>query len=268
MNFIPEVENTNKNSTSKYYFIFNNNMLIVKNEEDKISIPEELDITTNNLKIKNTRFFGTMNNQPCYIAHIDDFKETGELKYTTFRDLINKISLDLLELIGRALQLYTWDKTNIFCSKCGSKLIDKADEHAKACNHCNQIKYHSAFPAIMVTIKKEDKILLVQTKERSYFHSVVAGFVDPGESLETSVQREVREEVDINIKNIKYFGSQAFAPSNSIMIGFTAEYESGTIKADDKEIASAGWFSKENIPKSIPPEFSLAGQLIKHSLSN
>lgn len=268
MNFIPLVINTNHNSTDNYYFIFANNQLIVKNEVDRTYIPEDQDISAIKSQIQDLRFFGTWDKKACYIAHIEKTETPEGLELMNFRDLFGKVNIELLELIGRASQLYSWDRTNIFCSKCGTKLQDKTNEHAKVCESCDEIKYHSAFPAIMVTIKKGDKILLVQTKERPYFHSVVAGFVDPGESLENAVRREVKEEVDINIKNVEYFGSQPFAPSNSIMIGFTAEYESGTIKKDDKEIASAGWFSNEDIPKSIPPDFSLAGQLIKHSLSN
>jgi NAD+ diphosphatase len=92
-------------------------------------------------------------------------------------------------------------------------------------------------------------------------YSVLAGFVEPGESLEEAVAREVKEEVGIDVKDIKYFGSQPWPFPHSLMIGFTATYAGGEISLDDSEIEDADWFRADHLPQ-IPGKISIARKLI------
>ncbi len=117
----------------------------------------------------------------------------------------------------------------------------------------------------MVAITKGDSILLVRTGDYSNYngHSHVVGYLDQGETLEECVVREVKEETGLSITNVEYSASQPFCLSNTIMIGFTAEWESGEPVHDGVEICESGWYTKETIPEYIPPEFTLAGTLIK-----
>ena len=130
------------------------------------------------------------------------------------------------------------------------------------CTKCGAVTYPVICPAIIVAITKGDEILLAHNKNfEDNIYSIIAGFVDAGEDLESTVKREVFEEVGIKIKNIKYYGNQTWAFPNSLMIGFFAEYESGEIKVDGKEILDAAWFKKDNLP-NLPKKMTIARKMI------
>ncbi|HYE82454.1 MAG TPA: NAD(+) diphosphatase, partial [Clostridia bacterium] len=178
------------------------------------------------------------------------------------RQLHEQIDKSILQAAFRAVQIVAWDETHRFCGACGEATIKKADEHAKICPKCGHIAYPRLSPAVIVAITKEDKLLLARNKNFvSGFYSVLAGFVEAGETLEECVKREIREEARIEVKNIKYFGSQSWPFPNSFMLAFTAEHESGEIQVDENEIAEAGWFGVEEIPK-IPAKLSISRKLI------
>lgn len=165
-------------------------------------------------------------------------------------------------------QEYKWEYRTKFCGVCGNETKLDKNEGCKYCDNCGEKFFHSLFPAVIVSIIKDDKILLAHNAgfpENMY--SVLAGFVDPGENLEESIKREVMEEVGLEVQNIKYFGSQNWGFTSSLMIGFTAEYKSGKIKIDNKEIESASWFSRNQLPE-IPPKISIARTLIEDFLNS
>jgi NAD+ diphosphatase len=169
---------------------------------------------------------------------------------------------------GLAAQLYRWNNSHKFCGQCGGLTEDKADERAKVCLKCDLIYFPRLSPAVIVAVIKDKKILLARSGRFPYgFYSVLAGFVQPGETLEECVAREVYEEVGIVVKNIRYFDSQPWPFPDSLMLGFTAEYASGDIYVDQSEIADAGWFGAFNMP-NIPPKISIARQLIDWYVDN
>jgi len=268
MDFISGL-NLPEGKTKNWWFAFSNNRILVEEQSSGIKIPFLNEAEWIGTIFKSRHFFGNLDGNPCYSGEIDEnFKIPEGFALKDLRSLVGKISNDLLFTAGRAFQLNTWDLTSNYCSQCGKPVILKPDEWAKICPECGNIKYHSANPAIMVAVHRDDKILLARSHNQPPdFFSVLAGFLEPGESMEECVKREVKEEVNINIKNIKYFGSQPYSPSNSIMIAFTAEYDSGEIEIDKSEIDTAGWFTKDNIPEITPPSFFLAGQLIKAFVS-
>ena len=162
-----------------------------------------------------------------------------------------------------AHQVAAWDKTHQFCGVCGSETSNIEGERAKKCPQCGHIMFPRISPAIMVAVIKDTQILLAKNRMfRQGFYSVLAGFVDPGEQLEECVSREVKEEVGINVNNLRYFGSQPWPFPNSLMIAFTADYESGDIAVDNKEIIEAGWYGADNLPKCPTGNLSVAGRLI------
>ncbi len=135
-------------------------------------------------------------------------------------------------------------------------------DRAKRCPNCGLVNYPRLSPAIIVLISRGEDILLARSPRfPSLMFSVLAGFVEPGESLEETLIREVREEVGIEVKDIRYFGSQPWAFPNSLMIGFTAVYAGGEITIEPAEIAEAAWFHKHDLP-NIPPKLSIARRLI------
>ena len=128
---------------------------------------------------------------------------------------------------GKAFQILNWDKNSRYCPMCGVPTV-QISPIAKKCPQCRQEIYPRISPAIIVLIRREDSILLVHARNfRGTFNGLVAGFLEPGETLEECVHREVLEETGLHIKNLKYFGSQPWPYPSGIMIGFTADYESG-----------------------------------------
>jgi len=172
----------------------------------------------------------------------------------------------MFSLAGRAIQVVTWDRTHQFCGQCGTPTESLADERAKRCPACGLISYPRLSPAIIIAVVRhtgEGQRLLLARNHRFApgRFSVVAGYVEPGETLEECAGREVCEEVGIQIKDIRYFGSQPWPFPNSLMIGFTAEYAGGEIRLEEKEIAEAGWFAADSLP-GMPPKMSIARRLI------
>ena len=168
-----------------------------------------------------------------------------------------------------AWQFASWFRNSHYCSHCGGKLIPHGYDYGRECENCKAVFYAPISPAVITAVENKGKLLLAHNlawdEER---YSVIAGFVEPGETLEEAVKREIREEVSISVKSIKYFGSQTWPFPNSLMIGFTAEYESGDITPDGREITKAGFFSADEIRKmNIPDKASIARKLIDSFLS-
>ncbi len=150
---------------------------------------------------------------------------------------------------GRAFHLMDWQRTNKYCGVCGAETIFDSEEWAMRCPSCGETYYPVISPAIIVAVEKDGKLLMghgVNFPPGRF--SVLAGFVEPGESLEDCVKREVLEETKIEVKNIKYFGSQPWPFPRSLMLGFTAEWKSGEIEVDGKEVTEAAWFAPHEIP--------------------
>ena len=163
---------------------------------------------------------------------------------------------------GRAVQIVNFNNDHKYCGRCGT-LTQKVDgERAKKCPKCGLVNYPRISPAIIVAVVREGKLLLAHNNQSPKdLYSVVAGFVEVGETFEECVFREVREETGITVKNINYFGNQPWPFPNSLMIGFTAEYASGEIQVDGKEIGHADWYSSNEMPVT-PDSISIAKKLI------
>lgn len=164
-------------------------------------------------------------------------------------------------LAARAHGLLEWRATEHFCRFCGSPLEDDSFFTARTCTSCKKIWFPQIAPCIIVLVKKEDKILLAKHVMRPDFYTCIAGFMEPGETAEECVAREVLEETGIIVKNVRYAKSQSWPFPNQLMLGFYAEYDSGEIRVQEDELAEALWFSPDELPV-VPPEGSLAWELI------
>ena len=169
----------------------------------------------------------------------------------------------LLTLLGRALQINDWVFFQNFCARHGHKLSDVNEDLSKNCPECRHDLFPKMSPCILVAVTYEDKILLVKHNNqiRNLF-TVIAGFVELGESLEECVMREVKEEVGIDIDSIEYVGSQSWPFPNQLMIAFSAKAKSQDCEIDTQELLEAQWFAKNDLP-TIPPKPSLSNYLIK-----
>lgn len=184
------------------------------------------------------------------------------------RQLFELVGAEAFALAGRARQLLFWSQTHQYCGKCGALLEKEHIERAMRCEPCNLNFYPRINPVVITLIHKGESLLLARRTDPGFNHfwSVVAGFVEAGESLEETVRREIAEEVGVTVKNIRYITSQQWPFPNNLMIGFFAEYDSGEIHPDGKEIAEAHWFTKETLPRT-PSRVSIASQLIEQFFS-
>lgn len=172
-----------------------------------------------------------------------------------------------VELLSKAYQIIQWDKSHRFCGACGTKTSYRGDKWEKHCPRCAMLFYPRISPAIIVCIKKANAILMARSPHfPPGAYGLIAGFVEPGESVEAAVHREVFEEVGIKINNIRYFASQSWPFPHSLMLGFTADYLAGDLVIDPTEIESAGWYSADNLPGSPTSQFSITYKMIEKFL--
>lgn len=161
-----------------------------------------------------------------------------------------------------ARQLIWWDRRHRYCGECGGATVPVVEERARRCDACGATFYPVASPAIIVAVTRGDELLLAHNRSfRPGMFSLLAGFVDPGETLEQAVAREVREEVGIEVGGLRYVTSQPWPFPNSLMLGFRARWLSGTLAVDGKEIEQGGWFRRDALPE-IPRRGTVARTLI------
>ena len=261
MSFTPSFAAPTEMPENALWFLFQGPELLTKMDEDRYLIPKSREL--NALDPEPLHYLGSLAGRPCYAGEIPSsasLPATFELK--TVRSLFGRLEESLIGVAGLANQLVLWDRNHRFCGKCGQPTRNKGDERAKICPGCGLVNYPRLSPAVIVAVVRDDRLLLAHSPRfPGKFYSVLAGFVEPGETLEACVQREIQEEVGIEVKNIRYFGSQPWPFPDSLMIAFTAEYAGGEITADPSEIADAGWFPADDLP-AVPPKISIARRLI------
>ena len=170
-------------------------------------------------------------------------------------------------LAARASQLIEWDRSHKFCGICGTLTEHLANERARRCPSCGHLSYPRISPVMMALIWRPGEVLLARgPKFPADFYSALAGFVEAGETLEECVERESFEEVGVSIGDLKYYGSQSWPFPHSLMVAFTAKWESGALVPQEGEIEDARWFPIDTLPR-LPPEFSIAGHLIRDTVS-
>ena len=189
------------------------------------------------------------------------------LLFKGLRALFGRVDDSLVALAGRAFQLADWARTHRFCGACGQPMQRDPNERVMRCA-CGHSAYPRVAPAMMTLVKRGPAILLARNiaVAPGGRMSALAGFVEPGESVEDAVHREVLEEVGVRVKDLRYFGSQSWPFPHSLMIAFTAEYAGGEIRCDPAEIAEAQWFGPGDKLPEIPPPFSISYELITANL--
>ena len=272
--FVASVVPPDPQTADALWFVYSGYRLLVKDDGHTAAIPSTKDIESSGVELAGKLYLGSYRGCPCWaaIGNIADKNPSG-IAFQELRSLFDRLEEPLYEIALLGIHLIEWDKACHFCSKCRGTLQSRSDMRAKECEECGRLEFPRISPAIIVLVEKEDTVLLAcSPRFAGQFFSVLAGFVEPGESLEEAVRREVKEEAGITVKDIAYFGSQPWPFPDSLMIGFTARYESGEIKVDGEEISEAGWYRPENLPR-IPGKLSIARQLIdwfveKHATSH
>ena len=206
---------------------------------------------------------GHARRRPCRSAELpDDHEAPDGMAFRTLRELYGRIDDELWTLAGRAAQLVEWDRTHLHCGRCGTPTEHAPGERARRCPVCGHSAFPRLSPAVIMRVTRGDEILLARARRfPGAMYSVLAGFVEPGETLEECVAREVAEEVGIQVTDIPYFASQPWPFPHSLMIGFTATWVSGDLRLEEAELADARWFTRDNLPE-LPGNLSIARRLI------
>ncbi len=193
------------------------------------------------------------------------FDDPEDAEWVNLRALFGRIPEPEWALAGRASQVLMWDRDHQFCGRCGSKNQPHPSDRALVCPDCKLMSFPRISPAVIMLVERDDgKALLAWGAQfPGRFFSALAGFVEPGESLEECVAREVKEEVGIEVDNIRYFGSQPWPFPHSMMIGFQARYVSGDLVLQEEEIVEAGWYGPDDLPPVPKGGMSIAGWLIE-----
>ncbi|WP_051207447.1 NAD(+) diphosphatase [Saccharospirillum impatiens] len=204
-------------------------------------------------------FVGLLDGHSYYTARLHP---SGGLRTQALRDVAS-VSETAFMLAARARGLLDWRRQHRFCGQCGQPTLALAGEPAMVCDPCRLRFYPRVSPCIIVLITRGSEVLLAQgVRNRSRgWYSTLAGFIETGESAEHAVHREVREEVGVEVTNLRYQGSQTWPFPHQLMLGYWADYNGGDIRLQENEIADAGWFSLDALP-TVPPGFSIAGWLI------
>ncbi len=254
-----------------WWFVFKNGKLLAFHHAAPLPVPFVSDPCDMGLDAgEGVQFLGLLDGSPCYSVEAGEgFPVPEGMDFVGLRRLFMEYGELFFRIAGIGSQLLTWDRTHRFCGACGALNKDSTIERAKVCPRCGLLQFPRISPAVIVAIVKGDMILLARGARfrNSGMFSVLAGYVECGETLEECVQREVMEEVGIEVGNIEYFASQQWPFPHSLMIGFTAEYRAGEITEDRVEILEAGWFKSDNLPK-IPEKPSIARRLIDWFVEN
>ena len=262
--FKPAFKPPSTDSIRALWFVFRDDLLLVKTKNDGCRIPDSRDLAEFNRSPIRRLYLGARDGVPCYAGELPDKNQLSKsFEFKGLRELFfGAMEEELVWIAGRANQLVDWNRSHQFCGKCGHPTQDEPTERAKVCPRCSLTNYPRVSPAIIVAVLRDNQILLANNRRfKTGYYSVLAGFVEPGENLEECVAREVKEEVGITVKNVRYFASQPWPFPNSLMLGFLADYGGGEIKTNKTELNDAGWFTADRLP-SIPPKITIARQLI------
>jgi NAD+ diphosphatase len=249
-------------SPDAHWFLVHAGGLVVRPEGDGVALPRRADVLALGLDPEAAHYIGRLHERDCFALALEDAALREPWAAHGLRALYTPLGDDLFVAAGRAVQIAAFASTHRFCGRCGAATRLAEGEHSVRCQACDLSFYPRVAPAIIVLIRRGEQALLAHAgRFRAGMYSTLAGFVEAGESLEQTLVREVREEVGIEVANIRYFGSQPWPFPHSLMVGFTADYAGGDIQVDGEEIVDARWFSPDDLP-GIPPSPSIARKLI------
>ena len=240
-----------------YWFVSKNGRLWLPNGEVPNGSASELGFTN-----KRAQPIGEWNGQTAWLICQEMSSSMGSI-----RPLLSGADQSLFNMAGRAVQLSEFYRSHKYCGYCGHEMYISQTEWCCLCDHCHQRYYPQISPSIIVAIRNKNKILLAKhvRHNQDNLYTVLAGFTEIGETMETTVAREVYEESKIKIKNIRYVGSQSWPFPNSMMMAYLADYDSGEITIDKNELVEADWYHYSQLPK-IPEYGTIARRLIEDTI--
>ena len=245
------------------WFAFRHGELLIVQSKDEARLPCCLELSELGLNAVRNLYLGTYGGKHCYVAELEQANTLpAGHEFQGLRSVFGIVDETLATLAGRAFQIMEWDRNHQYCSRCGTPTELRRDERKRACPSCKYTVYPPISPAIMILITRGRELLLARRVHGAPGRfSALAGFVEPGETLEGTVRRETREEVGVEIENLRYFGSQPWPFPHSLMIAFTADYAGGELRPDGVEIEEARWFDAAQLP-NLPASISISRRMI------
>ncbi|GIZ11865.1 NAD(+) diphosphatase [Pseudomonas sp. NCCP-436] len=219
-------------------------------------------IQRQDLPVRGEQGIGYLGEDPVYLLLLDHSACLDGCSWQSLRQFMLTGEAEIFRMLSYAAQIGTWFTEHRFCGSCGAPTRQMPGERAMRCDSCNWQHYPRLAPSMIVLVTRDDEILLARSPRFvTGVYSTLAGFVEPGESVEHCVAREVREEVGIEVQDLQYVGSQGWPFPHSLMLGFHARYAGGDIVMQEDEIEDARWFRIDTLPP-LPAQRSIARYLI------
>ena len=268
MNFQALMQASDQSAGEPLWFIFQGSHLLVTQADDPVRLPNEEIASLLGDTIVRRHVIAHQEGHICHGIEVSgQTLPPAGYAFAGLRSLFGRADEALLALAGRALQIIDWDRTHLYCGRCGTPTVLRTHEHARSCPACQLVVYPRIAPVVMGLILRDQQILLARSPHFAPgVYSAIAGYCEPGESLEVALKREIREEVALEVRNIQYFKSQSWPFPHSLMVAFTCHYQSGIVVPQAGEIEDARWFSIDALP-ALPHPVSIARQLIDATLA-
>lgn len=264
--FTPRIDDADTRDSGYWFIVHGGKLLIRRGDVPQLPPPDAPPVLA--ARSHAIHYFGDYDGRPCRVLVIEPAEsasepETGEFEWRGLRSLFGVLPDAELGLAGRALQLAEWTRTHRHCGCCGARMERQPGERAMLCPQCGFTAYPRIAPAMMVLVRKGNRILLGRAPHFvPGVYSALAGFVEAGESLEECVHREVQEEVGITIANLRYYRSQSWPFPHSLMLAFIADHAGGELQPNPAELSDARWFALDELPK-LPSPISISRALIE-----
>jgi len=259
--FQPDHRVPERRTGAELWFAFRRRELLLHDERG-ITTLEDVDAL--GLEIQSHHYLGRFEGQHIFAAEVGDgCSAPAGFRFRELFGLYGRLPDSLQNLAGRAVQILEWDRTHRYCGACGRETVLASAERARACPDCGLHFFPRVAPSMIVAVERDDEILLARSPRfPPGIFSVLAGFVEPGESVEDTIHREVYEEAGVQVADLHYFGSQPWPHPHSLMLGYQARYAGGQICVDGIEIEEANWYRADTMPRVFSGRFSIAQWLI------
>ncbi len=250
------------------WFAFQGTQILVMKDGTGARLPSAVHPEELGLVATRSQYLGVLGEQHCFACELrEDAAPPSGMQLAGLRALFGTVDDSLFALAGRAFQIVDWDRSHQYCGRCGTPTRHRPGERARECPACGQVHYPRIAPAVMALVRRGNELLLARSPHfPPGMYSALAGFVEPGETLEQTLAREVKEEVGIDVANLRYFASQPWPFPHSLMIAFFADYAGGEITPDPSEIEAADWFTAARLPQALPGKISISRRLIDAAL--
>ncbi len=254
---------------SALWFVFQGQEMLLREAGEGPELPRAgVQSGPAGLELQRRLFMGTLDDTPCMAGAVAETAVVDHYQKLGLRALFGLLDPQHYALAGYAWQLNYWQQTSSFCARCGggAEPVNSGD-WGKRCSACGHVTYPRLSPCIIVLVHDGERALLTHQRGWGARYGLVAGFVEPGESLEECLRREIREEVGVEVEDIRYHASQPWPFPHQLMVGFFARYRAGEIRVQDSELDGARWFQVDELPE-LPGKLSIARQLLDYWIAS